>query len=75
MLPRDYGFGFRSPDDRIWGLWGPDALSPIIWNDTDSLLKEYGTRLDIVYETKFNNVPIQLQYDRLIFWNGTTISK
>jgi hypothetical protein len=75
VLPRDYGFGFRGPDDRIWGLWGPDALSPIIWNDANSLLKTYGTRLDIVYETKFDNVPIQLPYDQLIFWNGTTISK
>ena len=75
VLPRDYGFGFRSPDDRIWGLRGPDALSPLIWNDTDSLLKTYGTRLDIVYETKFDDVSIPLHYDRLIFWNGTTISK
>jgi len=75
VLPRDYGFGFRGPDDRIWGLRGPDALSPIIWNDTVSLLKIYGTRLDIVYETKFDNVPIQLPYDKLIFWNGTTTKR
>jgi len=75
VLPRDYGFGFRGPDDRIWGLWGPDALSLIIWNDANSLLKTYGTRLDTVYETKYDNVPIQLPYDKLIFWNGTTISK
>jgi hypothetical protein len=75
VLPRDYGFGFRSSDDRIWGLWGPDELSSTIWNDTDSLLKAYGTRLDIVYETKFDNVPIQFPYNKLIFWNGTTISK
>ena len=21
VLPKDYGFGFRRPNDRIWGLW------------------------------------------------------
>ena len=72
VLPRDYGFGFRGADDRIWGLWGPDALSPAIWNETENLITVYGRKLDIVYETKIGNVPIRLPYDDLIFWNGTT---
>ncbi|MCX8151408.1 MAG: hypothetical protein N3D85_07930, partial [Candidatus Bathyarchaeota archaeon] len=21
VLPKDYGFGFRSSDDKIWGVW------------------------------------------------------
>jgi hypothetical protein len=75
VLPRDYGYGFRGSEDKIWGLWGPNALSPVVWNDANSLLTTYGPRLDIVYETKIDNVPIKLPYDTLIFWNGTTILK
>ncbi len=73
VLPKDYGYGFRGPNDTIWGLWPADALSPKIWNDANSLLSAYGFNLDIVYETKTDGVPINLQYKTLIFWNGTTI--
>lgn len=72
VLPMDYGYGFSGPNDTIWGLWPADALSPIIWNDTNNLLTTYGMKLDIVYETKTDDVPINLQYKTLIFWNGTT---
>jgi hypothetical protein len=27
VLPKDYGYGFRGPEDKIWGLWGPDEIS------------------------------------------------
>ncbi len=81
VLPRDYGFGFRGPDDNIWGLWyaegslPADALAPKIWNDTNSLVSSYGMKLDIVYETLTGNVPVSLDYDELIFWNGTVIHR
>ncbi len=81
VLPRDYGFGFRGPDDNIWGLWyadglfPADALAPKIWNDTNSLISSYGMKLDIVYETLTDNVPVNLDYDKLIFWNGTIIQR
>jgi hypothetical protein len=73
VLPQDYGFGFRKPDDTIWGLWKADSLSPIIWNDANNLISKYGENLDIVYETLSNGLPVRLMYDKLIFWNGTTI--
>jgi hypothetical protein len=75
VLPSDYGYGFRGPADKIWGVFGPDALSPVIWNATNSLIQKYGTRLDIVYETKTDNVPITLSYEKLIYWNGTVIER
>ena len=75
VLPKDYGYGFRGPDDKIWGLWEADELSLKIWEDVDSLLAEYGSNLDIVYETKIADEPIVLPYDMLIFWNGTIIQK
>ena len=73
VLPMDYGYGFRGPNDTIWGLWPSDALSPKIWNDVNSLLATYGLNLDVVYETKTDGIPINLPYKTLIFWNGTTI--
>jgi hypothetical protein len=73
VLPEDYGYGFRGPSDRIWGLWGPDNLSTNIWNDVNHLLDNYGSKLDIVYE---NAEPgILRDYKQLIFWNGTVLSK
>lgn len=75
VLPRDYGFGFRSPNDTLWGLWNPDSLSPKIWNDTTSLLAQYGPNVDIIYETVIDNEPTTLPYDKLIFWNGTVVQR
>jgi hypothetical protein len=34
VLPRNYGWGMRSLNDNIWGLWGADDNSPQIWNIT-----------------------------------------
>ena len=73
VLPTDYGYGFRGSNDTIWGLFPADSLSLKIWNDTNSLLAIYGLKLDIVYETKTDAVPINLPYKTLIYWNGTTI--
>jgi hypothetical protein len=75
VLPMDYGFGFRKPDDNTWGLWPADALSAKVWNDTNSLVQQYGMNLDVVYETKIENIPITLPYSKLIFWNGTTLER
>jgi hypothetical protein len=71
VLPTDYGYGFRGPADKIWGVFGPDSLSPVIWNATKSLIQTYSIGLDIVYETKIDDVPILLPYEKLIYWNGT----
>jgi hypothetical protein len=75
VLPSDYGYGFRGSADMIWGAFGPDALSPVIWNATNSFIQKYGTKLDIVYETKTDSVPVTLPYKRLIYWNGTIIER
>jgi hypothetical protein len=50
VLPKDYGWGMRWPDDSIWGLWPADDLSPVIWNKMNMLIESYGLRLDIVYD-------------------------
>jgi hypothetical protein len=71
VLPMDYGFGFRSASDKIWGLWNADDLAPKIWDDVNKLIDQHGSHLDVVYsDPEFNNV-IQRHYDKLIFWNET----
>jgi hypothetical protein len=75
VLPRDYGYGFRGPDDKIWGKWEADALSPHLWGDFNNLLATNISYLDIVYETKTGDAPIDLPYNKLIFWNGTITEK
>jgi hypothetical protein len=69
VLPKDYGWGMRSLHDKIWGFWGPDDKSPIIWNNTQTLLNKYGLRLDIIYDDPA--FPIQRNYSKVYFWNQT----
>jgi hypothetical protein len=72
VLPKDYGFGFRNPTDKIWGLWEADPLAPDIWNQANNLTKTYNYNLDIVYEKLIDNKQANLPYTKLIYWNGTT---
>jgi len=71
VLPKDYGFGFRGPNDKIWGLFGPDELSAKIWTDAMNLIETYGTNLDIIYES--SDQDISRLYKTLIYWNGTQL--
>jgi len=71
VLPQDYGFGFRNPEDKIWGLWDADALSPKVWADANTLLAQYGSRLDIVYDDPETMDTVRNGYERLFFWNET----
>ncbi|MFB3888714.1 MAG: hypothetical protein ACE14S_04420 [Candidatus Bathyarchaeia archaeon] len=75
VLPADYGYGFRGPDDSIWGEWKADSLSPVVWNEVNNLLAAYGMDLDIVYESEIGYFPIQLPYHKLIYWNGTIVNQ
>jgi len=59
VLPKNYGWGMRHPDDKIW-YWGPDEETPQIWEFTRKLLLQYGLKLDIAYEDI--EFPITNQY-------------
>lgn len=72
VLPRNYGWGMRHPEDRIWGWWGPDEKSPQIWNISRQLLEQYGTSLDIVYEDPA--FPAEGVYKTVYYWNQTITS-
>ena len=68
-LPKDYGSGLRSPTDKIWGFWGPDEKSPLIWNNMQTLLSKYGLSLDIIYDDPA--FPVQGNYSKVYYWNQT----
>jgi len=69
VLPRNYGWGMRTVNDKIWGMWGPDAKSPQVWAISRKLLSEYGLRLDIVYDDA--TFPVAGKYNRVYYWNDS----
>jgi hypothetical protein len=71
VLPRDYGFGFRSYNDNIWGLWSADNLSSKVWNDANNLISQYDSRLDIVFNDPEYFDAVTSRYNKLFFWNQT----
>ena len=71
VLPKDYGYGFRGPNDKIWGLWEVDALSLEISYHLGYFLEEYGTNLDVIYD---DGIEFDKLYGKYIFWNGTIYS-
>ena len=73
VLPQDYGFGFRNPRDKIWGLWDADGLSEKVWNDMNMLIDQYGSRLDLVYSDPEGWGVVKSRYSKLFFWNETII--
>ena len=71
VLPKDYGFGFRSAEDKIWGLWEADELSEKVWDDVNTLVDQYSYRLDIVYSDPEVISAFERRYEKLFFWNET----
>ncbi len=75
VLPSFFGFGFRSANDKIWGLDQADTWTYKIWNDTNNLLNQYGGKLDIVYNDTQFQASVAKSYGKLIPWNsGVTTS-
>jgi hypothetical protein len=71
VLPKDYAYGFRGPKDKIWGLWEASAFDLQLSVNVNSLLEQYGDKLDIIYDDNLeqgNNYG----YSQLIYWNDTT---
>lgn len=49
VMPENYGWGMRNPQDNIWGIWQADNTSPKVWISLQNALATYGINLDIVY--------------------------
>ena len=71
ILPENYAFGLRRPDDKIWGLFEPDDLSEKVWSDVNKLIDQYGFCFDIIYDEPGVATVARSRYEQLFFWNQT----
>ena len=71
VLPKDWAYGFRGPDDKIWGLWETDELALKISEDLGTLLEKHGSKLDVIYD---DDLALDNTYKKYFFWNGTIIN-
>ena len=74
VLPQNYAYGFRGPQDRIWGLWGPDAITNSICSNVTAALNRYGSNLDIIYPNAPQTID-SIGYQNVTYWNGTPLSQ
>jgi hypothetical protein len=70
VLPKDYGYGFRGPEDKIWGLWHNDLHSLEISYHLGAFLEQYKTELDIIYDDEIKYLDL---YRKYFYWNGTIV--
>jgi len=74
VLQKDYGYGFRGPNDKIWGFWEADNLTNKICNDIGNLFTQHDKKLDIIYDDGL--LPNETYgYSRLIYWNDSIPSQ
>ncbi len=73
VLPRDFGFGFRSNNDTIWGLFSAekDDVVPKIWNDVNKLTAAYSYNLDVIYDEPEVIENLLKNYNQVFYWNQT----
>jgi len=67
VLPQNYGWGMRHPEDNIWGIWPADDRSQQIWSQLQSKIEQYGLKLDIVFEDP--DYPIEGKYSKIYYWD------
>jgi hypothetical protein len=67
VLPPNYGWGTRRPQDRIWGIFEPDEKTQQIWDKMQTVLQEHDLKIDIVYnDPKFS---LAEHYQNIYYWN------
>jgi hypothetical protein len=72
VLPKDYAYGFRGPNDKIWGLWEADNLSSTISIELGNLLQQYNFKLDIIYQDSLGLGSTQ-EYQSVIYSNSSAV--
>jgi hypothetical protein len=70
VLPSNFGWGVRNPNDTIWGFWTSDNRTQQVAIVTSMLLNYYGANLDIVYEDPAYPVT-NVNYQHVYYWNST----
>jgi len=72
VLPENYGWGMRDPNDTIWGFWPPDSKTIQVATAMSTLLSQYGVSLDVVYYDPEYPVA-NMGYQHVYYWNQTDI--
>jgi hypothetical protein len=68
VLPAGYAYGFRGPQDKIWGLWPGNMTSFMISTSVSIMLDRYGANLDIIYEDALRSGN-SFGYGNIFYWN------
>jgi len=66
VLPKNYGWGMRYSEDKIWGIFKPDAKTQQLWDLMQTALETHGSKLDIVYEDA--QFPLPSEYQSVYRW-------
>jgi hypothetical protein len=71
VLPANYGCGFRGPEDSVWGIWHPQNFSygETINSAIGNLLRQYGNKLDIIYDDGTHYSARYYGYQNVIYWD------
>jgi hypothetical protein len=69
VLPADYGWGMRTVNDTVWGLFPADEKATEIWSATQNLLSSTNGRIDIIYEDSASQATTR--YSVVHYWNST----
>ena len=72
VLPRNFGWGMRNPNDTVWGFWTTDYRTQQVAIVTSKLLAQYGPTLDIVYDDPAYPIS-NVRYQHVYYWNQTDI--
>lgn len=72
VLPANFGWGMRNPNDTIWGFWITDNRTQQVAAITSKLLAQYGASLDIVYDDPAYPLA-NVGYKNVYYWNSTYI--
>lgn len=67
VLPENYGWGMRWPEDKIWGIFKADDKAQQIWGQLQTILENHELTADIVYEDA--DFPLPPEYQHTYYWN------
>jgi hypothetical protein len=72
VLPKNFGWGLRNPNDTMWGFWLTDSRTNQVAIVTAMCIYYYGVNLDIVYEDSAYPIT-NVAYQKVYYWNATAI--
>jgi hypothetical protein len=72
VLPRSYGWGMRTSEDKIWGVFKADEQTHQFWELKQNVLQNHGLKTDIVYEDAA--YPLTEGYQNIYYWNQNVLN-